>query len=496
MTESFCSCCKLFGKPEAEINFIIATGQPDSLIYSRMKNLLRNYSKTSSYENDVRFTDYEALISISNQLFKQSNTSPTIEQETPTQTCCHGLTTMAPDIDDISDTTQLDDFQERIRDLLGSKTDAATGETDRKPAPFTWVMISGFECLEPVVFEVFLRLSTETSFAFTFSFTVLCFLVDEQRLFENWFFQALPIDDYQSNTYPEYDRRIKIFFKFLNSSKPLQERTILVNEEHFSTDDELQTLVQSIYRPNSSAHRANNDRYRHSMAKLLVPRRRTMRDVRTVRKNLQKSYNRPTEDRLRPLLEGLKARTTPAALDAARQICQVILDEFGRMNDAVKRVYKRQLMLGFENHDVEHSNTIVAQLVYLSLHLLEMNDDKLMPLIFSITVAIRRLSVHFIFRHQLFNNTPEIFRLSLLLTNQRQYPLTLSGLRLCATILDGDQIEHKYALTYLKHDPLTARKILDAVKWLLTPYLDLKNLWEKERNQDKEADAESTDHSE
>lgn len=495
MVESLCSCCKLLGKPPAEINFILVAGQPNNLICPRVKNLLRTYSETSSYEDDVRFTDYESLMSISNQLFNQSKNSPTIEKGISTKTCCQGITMMIVDVDNESNTIQLDDFQENIRDLLGLKTDRTPEETDAKSVPFTWIMISGFECFEPAVLELFLRLTNENSFLFTFSFTVLCFLVDEQQLFKNWFFQDLPIDNYQSETYPEYEHRVKDFFKLLNSSKTLQERTLLMNEQHFPTDNDLQKLLQSIYCSNSSNYRANNDGHRLNMAKLLVPRRRTMRDVRTVRTNLQRSFNRPTEDRLKPLLDSLKARTTPAALNAARQISQIVLDEFGRMNDEAKRVYKRQLMLGNGKNDVEFSNTITAQLIYLALHLLETSDDSLTPLIYSVILVIRRLSGHFIFRHQLFNHTPDIFRLSLLLIDRRQYSHTLSGLRLCSMILDGDQIEHKYGLMYLKHDPISARKILDAIKWLLTPYLDLKKLlWKEERNRE-ETKEENSEHS-
>jgi hypothetical protein len=103
-------------------------------------------------------------------------------------------------------------------------------------------------------------------------------------------------------------------------------------------------------------------------------------------------------------------------------------------------------------------------------------------------LVICRLAGHFIFRHELFNNTPEIYTLSLLLVSQRQYALTLSGLRLCTTILNGDQNEHKYAIAYLTHDGLSARKILDAIKWLLSPYLTLETLWKEEKEKVKEND--------
>ncbi|CAF1337053.1 unnamed protein product [Rotaria sordida] len=218
------------------------------------------------------------------------------------------------------------------------------------------------------------------------------------------------------------------------------------------------------------------------MAKLLVYRPRTIHAVKSFRKDLQKSYNPTVKNRLRPLLNNLKQKTTVAAAAAARQIIHLVLDEFKRMNKEEKRIYERQLTLGLEDNDVKSSNTITAQLVHYALYLLKSDNDKLMSLIYSIILVICKLGVHFIFRHELFKSTPEIYTLSLLLISTQQYALTLSGLRLCVTILNGDEIEHKYALAYSQHDTSSVRKILDAIKWLLSPYITLKNLWKKEND--------------
>ncbi|CAF5062856.1 unnamed protein product, partial [Rotaria sp. Silwood1] len=142
-----------------------------------------------------------------------------------------------------------------------------------------------------------------------------------------------------------------------------------------------------------------------------------------------------------------------------------------------RRPYFRQLMCGVRSTDARNSNTITAQMIHYALRLLENYQDASVPLIYSITLTICRLSCHFIFRHELFNNTPEIYTLSMLLVTQRHYALTIGGLRLCSMILDADLNEHKYAIAYLKHDPLASRKILDAIKWLLSPYTHLQTLW-------------------
>ena len=68
----------------------------------------------------------------------------------------------------------------------------------------------------------------------------------EQQLFENWFVHDLPIEDYQSNTYPTYERRINDFFSFLDSSIYLQQNTLLIKEEAVLTDNELRLVWQSL----------------------------------------------------------------------------------------------------------------------------------------------------------------------------------------------------------------------------------------------------------
>jgi hypothetical protein len=487
MTESLCSCCKLLGKPPARVNFIIATGLPDSLVYQRIKYLLKNYSESSSSANDTRLTNYDMLMDISDELFTRHNSPAPIDQAllAKTQACCHGFTTMPIDADDISDASHLETFRKGIHDLLDPKGDLKTEDENTKSESESWIILLGSTCLEPALLNVFLGLQNQKSLLLSFTLTVICFLVDEQRLFENWLFHNLSIQDYQKNTYPEYERRIRSFFSLLNSSKYLQKNTLLIKEEIVLTDTELQTFVQNLFRNESAKYRATNDKLRHGMEKLLSFRQRTVRDVRSVRNTLQQFYHKITEDRLKPLLYDLQQTNTVA--NAARQIVNIVLNDFGRMNEEELRVYKRQLVLGFQSRDTQRSNTIAAQLVHYALQLLRENNDTSTPLIYSIVSVICTLATHFFFRHELFNNTPEIYTLSLLLVSQRQYALTLSGLRLCTTILNGDQNEHKYAIAYLKHDPLVARKILDAIKWLLSPYLKLKNLWKEEKEKEKDA---------
>ena len=486
MTESLCSTCKLLGKPPARINFIVAAGLSDSLVYQRIKYLLKHYSEDSSAENDARLTNYGTLKEISQQLFNLDKNVLSADQSTSvdTEKCCHGFTVYSLAVDDISDSSQIDAFQKYIFDLLDSNVESTTGEQNGKSDLASWIMFHGSMYLEPQLLDVFLRLKNQSSSLPSYTFTVLCFLMDENQLFENWFFRDEPIQDYQSRTYPEYERGINNFFSLLNSSQDLQQNTLLINEQDVSTADQLQMLLHGIFRNKSAKYSAKNDKLRSDMKRLLRPRQRTVRDVRGIRNSLQNYYIKTVENRLYPLYHDLKDLATGA--HAARQISYIVLDEFDRMNDEERRVYKRQLLLGFKNSDAKNSSTITAQLVHYALHLLQNDEDTSTPLIYAIVLAICRLATHFIFRHELFNNTPDIYTLSLLLITQRQYALVLCGFRLCGTILDGDQIEHKYALAFIKHDPLAVRKILDAIKWLFSPFLTLKNVWKEEEELEKD----------
>ncbi|CAF4175149.1 unnamed protein product [Rotaria sp. Silwood2] len=486
MTDLLCSCCKLLGKPPGRINFIITTGSPVSLVYQRIRYLLRNYSEISSYTNDIHLTKFETLMDISDQLFSRQNQSSSTDQSmstTLTPTCCNGFNSMSIGITDTSNSLQVDEFRKNILELLNPTNEEQ--EIQHKSA--SWILLSGSVCLEPTFINIFLQLNESNSSLLNFTLKVLCFLVNEQRLFENWLFQSQSIQDYQTNTYPVYDHRIKSFFSFLNSSKYLQNNTLLIDEQTVLLDTSLEKLMQNLFHNESSKYLANNNKLRSDMAKLLSFRQRTARDVRDVRNNLQKCYHRVISDRLKPLLNDLQQPDTAA--NAARKIVYLVLDELGRINDEELRAYKKQLILGLNPDDFKHGNTIAAQLILYALQLLKNQNDALTPFIYSIVLVICILGTHFFFRHDLFNYTPEIYKLSLLLISQRQYALTLSGLRLCSTILDGDQSEHKYAITYLTYDPLVARKILDAIKWLLSPYQTLKNLWKEEEEEDNNSES-------
>lgn len=480
MTDSLCSCCQLFGKPRARVNFIILAGAPDSVVYQRIKYLLQNYQKTNLSTQDTSLTDYNTLMTSSGHIFDLRNQTSSIDLSTTSSTdkCCHGYIRLPFSIDDTSNPNEWKTFQKNILDLLHGKMDENIEEQSTNAEPPSWILLHGSICLESELLNVFIKLKDENLTMVTYTFTVLGLLVSEQQLFEHWLCRNLVIENYQNNTYPEYEKRIHAFFSLLNSSKYLQENTLLVEENKDLTDDKLVILLKNLFQHDLSKYRAINHKLRSDMERLLRPCRRTARDVRSVRGNLQASYQKNGKYQLESLLNCLKRPET--ADNAARQVVRLLLDEFSRLNNEQRRAYKRQILCGFKASDSENSNTIVAQLVHYALRLLQNYEVTKIPLLYSVIMVICEAANHFIFRHELFNHTPEIYTLSMLLVSQRHYALTLSGLHLCSKILNADQNEHKYAGAYLTHDPLTARKILDAIKWLLSPYLELRKLWDEE----------------
>ncbi|CAF2139422.1 unnamed protein product [Rotaria magnacalcarata] len=491
MTESLCWYCKLFGKPSRRINFIIVTGAAHSLIYERVKCIFRNDSYISSSTDGIRLRDYKTLTDINDKLFNDGNHSSSIDQavSTPMEACCNGSTVMPNDIEDVSNSLQLNTFKKQMIELLRSKVEEKSKERRSK----SWILLSGSIFLEPPLLNIFLQFTALNSLSSSFTLTVLCFLVKEARLFENWLPHHRSIQDYQEHTFREYDTHIRNFFLLLNSSKYLQDNTLLVDEGTILNDSTLQALMQGLFRKESSKYRASDKQLRADMAKLLSPVQRTIRDIFVTRRDLKSHYHRRAKIRLEPLFHDLQQSS--AAVNAARQIANIVLDDFKCMNDGELKAYRKLCVCGFQNHDLENGNTIAAQLVHLAVYLLKNNnDDGSIPLIYSIVLAICEIGAHFYLRHDLFNHTPEIYTLSLLLVSQRQYPITLSGLRLCNTILKADQNEYKYVTNYLTHDPLTARKILNAIIWLLSPNQTLKKIWEesKEEQENEYHASEST----
>lgn len=484
MADTFCSCCEILGKPPSQINFILATGLPDSSVYERIRHSLINL-RNNSCINDTNLLHYKAMMDISDHLFTSQQDASSIDQSgsKPTQNCCNGFSTMLVDILDISNSSEVDAFQKKVEKLL---LDSTTDSRDDNHQSASWVLLTGSILLEVTLLNIFLRCRDANPSLTSFSLTVLCFLGNEQRLFENWLCQSQCIEQYKNKIYPEYDQQIKRFFSLLQTSQYLQENTLLIEEQTVLTDDELHKLMKCIFSGESSKYRANNGELRSRMKKLLSPRKRTVHDIRYVRNDLLGHYNGTIKRYLDPLLSALQQ--TQTAADAARQIVHIVINDFPRLNDEELRTYKRQMILGISGNGIKHGNSIVVKLIRYALYLLENKDDKLTPLLYGIVEVICILSTHFHFRHELFHYTPEVYKLSLLLVTQRQYTLTIAGLNLCATILDADLTEHKYATAYLSHDQLTARKILDAIKWLLVPYLNLIKLWreEVEKEQSKE----------
>ncbi|CAF3715036.1 unnamed protein product [Rotaria sp. Silwood1] len=183
------------------------------------------------------------------------------------------------------------------------------------------------------------------------------------------------------------------------------------------------------------------------MEHLFTPVSRTVNDIGTVRRSLKKDYNEIAQDRLQPLLN--KLQKTNIAKEAAHQIIRLVLVDFEYMNNEEKRIYRRQLILGFQSYDAQRSDSITAQLIRYTLELISKQDTIQNTLIYALVRVICILEGHPSYCHNLFNNTPEIFILSTLLVRPCEYVLAFGDLRLCKIILNAERVEHKYAIVYL-----------------------------------------------
>ncbi|CAF0735333.1 unnamed protein product [Adineta steineri] len=487
MDTFLCPWCQLFGKPQARVNFIILAGGPDSVTYQRIKYLLQNDSETNTSISVASSTNYDTLMTIHNRVYGLESRASSTNLTTTNfkDICCHGYLPFQFTINNISNADEWAQLRERFIDLLERNKDENLHEDQIKIEAPSWILLYGSICLERPLLDIFITLNNQNLSLYTNTFTILGLLVDEEELFKCWLCRNVAHEDYEKNTYPEYERRIKGFFSLLNSSQYLQEHTLLVEDKGSFTNIELKEILKDLFQQNISKYSSTNSNLRSSMEKLLKHYRRTVRDIRTVRRNLQSSYQNNAQYPLESICNRLKNSNTAA--EAAREVIQLVLNEFTCLNKEQKRAYKRQFLCGFNISDPQDSNTIAAQLVNYGLTLLDNYDASTIPLLYAVIMTICKISTHFHFRHELFNNTLKTFTLSLSLVSQQHYALVIAGLQLCERILNADQNEHKYARVFLSVDSLAARKFLDAIKWLLSPYQKLQDLWNEREDLDTES---------
>ncbi|CAF4224227.1 unnamed protein product, partial [Rotaria sordida] len=163
MADSPCSHCQLFGKPLARINFIIIAGSPDSMVYQRVKHLIRDYAGINSPTRDTNYTNYDSLMNISDQVFNRQTQEEVVDvsKSLSTEKCCHGFEVFPIGINDVLDSAQLQIFKKDILNLLELKADEDVQTKDKIAEPASWIMMNGSVCLEPALLNVLLQLKDE-----------------------------------------------------------------------------------------------------------------------------------------------------------------------------------------------------------------------------------------------------------------------------------------------------------------------------------------------
>ncbi|CAF1614741.1 unnamed protein product, partial [Didymodactylos carnosus] len=385
--------------------------------------------------------------------------------------------------------------------------------------PASWIIVNNSSCLELPLIEWFVDLNSKVTsdqqskqqvsadkktkdydILLDFDFHVLCLIATEEQLFQTIVKANMNLNHYVSVIYPEYHRRINTFLTYLSQSPILQQRTLLIEEglvlmnDNESSELFFSALLNGLVNNNTTVmlkYGGTNSQNRYYSVNLLpksnASPRRVMSDVRTMRYRLKDDYDISTKTRLLPILKDLALSNGVSASrrrSSAITLLQIVLEELPSMNTEERRVYRRMILEGVSKADGDKANTIASHSVKYSLYLvrnyLVTPDDEDLALIFSLVLAICRLAAHYWFRHALFNRTPEIYTLTLLLINQKCYVLAVAGIRLFTCILDADQMQMKYSITFTKHDQFVVRKLLDTIKWLFSPF----QLLEKEQQTD------------
>ena len=476
MAELPCSCCTLLGEPPARVNFKILTGLP----YSREREriyYLREHHNEDGYAGTVVNSYYHSLIDVSKELFNPMNLSCSSIASLPNK-CCYG--SKFPNKNNQLTSSCYDAVKNYILCQLKPKSTIEKSEVDPCVQAASWIIFNDSNCMEEKFLNIFLQLKDHQAPLLDYTFTVLCLLDSEKEVFKNCILQSTTFDQYNSISI-EYQRRIKDFFILLKSSSILQQRTLLVEQNKLSNSEIIQRILHRL--PRNVSGRGST--FYHEMEHLFTPITRQPDDIGVVRRSLQKDYNQAAQDHLQALLNKLRQRNTVE--EAAHQLIRLVLIDFKYMNAEEKSIYRRQLILGFNSYDAQqHSNSIAAQVIHYIVELISKQDKKQNSLTYALVEVICILAEHSFYCHDLFNSTPEIFTLSMSLVCQRQYPIVLGGLRLCKIILKGDRVKNKYAAMYLKYDRLAARKMMDAIKWLLAPYQTLQMQWEQEPSNNQE----------
>jgi hypothetical protein len=488
ISQSRCSCCRIFGEPSARVNILILTGAPYLLVYKRIELLLENHLNIRTSIENGFLPVYQTLAKTGSNIFntEQQSLLPNRSNAEAVTECCHGFRFLSDITDGVSGQDSYESIETFIRENLHQPLPSDGNNKEMRHEPYSWIILHNSIYMEPKILDIFLQLSHTDVSLLTFTFHVVCFLVDENRFFESWIRMKQIIQHYQTNAFPEYQQRVEQFFDKLNTSVSLQQQTFLVEEDAQLTDSKLLQLLQNIFIKNNPTCRACDHTLRSHMKSLLRSKHRTVHNLRTVQSQLHIGYCRQIERQLPAMLVRLCERST--AIYAACDVIYLVLKKFELMDNEELRAYKRFLIFGTGNSDLEYSNTIISQLIHFTLDLLEKHANTLTGLIYASVQTICVLGSHPIFCHDLFRHTPEIYTLSLRLVEQRKYTLTLMGIRLCSTILQADQTEYKYSMAYLENDRLAAKKVLSAILWLLSPYHTLKILEDNHSDDDEATD--------
>lgn len=420
MSQSLCPCCELLGTPPKRVNFIIITGLPwNSIRYSIRRWLLGHGTDRIRINNHVDLTDYQSLSHLDDQLFKleSSSSSKRIPSMSSAQKCCHGYSLTLLEGFDKTDPFVWDQFKRDTLRQLEVKRKPEDKIRSKQPEPVSWIIIDDKKCMEREQLNFFLQLKDYDVPLLSYTFTIICVIGDERQLFQNCIIECVNRHEYESSVYPDYQRRLQDFLENFNTSSTLQDRTIFIEQSEASNSKNLRASLLNL--PTKvSEYGTRKESFRQHVKNMLVPSRCTVHDINVFRSNSRKQFENISHEQLESLFNSLESSITTES--AVRKIVRIVLIEFKCMSTEQRRLYEQKLLCGLTSNDARQSRTIAAQMTRYALQLLSEPKNTAIPLLYDIILVICTLGKHRYFCHELFNNTSEVFTLSMSLVCQRQ----------------------------------------------------------------------------
>lgn len=450
-----CSFCNIFGKAKRGLNVIILTGGlSDDFIYES-KSLIETHERKSNLDAEYKYTNY-ATVSANVQAVFQLKPDNELTAHSPnnlSSPCCRGY-----EIVEVNSRTFCSE-KNRMEQWFHTEP-RSDNNSDSPPSWFLFIAPSFSDSEFWKIFINMVRSNPGLS-----NYTVICFLVAEERLFKNAMNDKRTLVDYNDSILTEYKNFIENFFKDLDAFEDLQKNTILVPDDRNPKSDELNFFLKSQYQ-DFYKNPEQNKNIRNAFLKSFKPKNKCANDVDTVKSSMTKDYQNYWER----IIEQMCCKVENDC-ETQHQAIQLILYGSHSCTRQERGIIHSLIIRKFKIPESDNSFSLTTQLAIVAIKLINDNDPESVPLIYGIAEAIYKASSQPLCRRHFFDDE-YMYKLNLSLIDQTNHVLAMAGLKLCGIVLSMKVNPDRYAVAYSKYDRLTGKKIIDAVIRLLSPYID------------------------